>query len=197
PQTAERKESMVDPLAELPAFHIAYHIPPNRSEDHYALEVLALVLGHGDSSRLYQTLVKKKELCQDISVGTDDRRGPDLFSVWAIMAPGKDAEKARAEIYRELESIAKEGVTPRELEKAKNQIHASFIFGLQSNMSRAKYLAEYQTYWGDAALLRSEPANFAKVTNEDIRRVAGTYFPATNRTILDVVPAKAAQGANP
>jgi predicted Zn-dependent peptidase len=81
PQTAERVESMGDPLAELPAFHIGYHIPPDRSPDHYPLDMLAIALGDGESSRLYQKLVKGKELLQQIDVSTDGRRGPDLFSV--------------------------------------------------------------------------------------------------------------------
>ena len=84
PQTAERVETMVDPLAELPAFHIAYHIPPDREPDHYPLDLLSIVLGDGESSRLYQKLVKGKELLQEIDVSTDARRGPDLLSVWAI-----------------------------------------------------------------------------------------------------------------
>ena len=54
PQQAERVETMHDPLAELPAFHIAYHIPPDRQPDHYPLELLAIILGDGESSRLYQ-----------------------------------------------------------------------------------------------------------------------------------------------
>ncbi len=60
-QVSERTETMYDANATLPAFHIAYHIPPNRSPDHYALEILALVLGDGESSRLYQSLVKKRK----------------------------------------------------------------------------------------------------------------------------------------
>ncbi|MEM1417111.1 MAG: pitrilysin family protein, partial [Myxococcota bacterium] len=69
PQTAERFEVMPDPLAELPAFHVAYHIPPSREADHYPLELLSLVLGDGESSRLYQALVKESEICQSIYVG--------------------------------------------------------------------------------------------------------------------------------
>ncbi|MCA9600962.1 MAG: insulinase family protein, partial [Myxococcales bacterium] len=194
PQTAERTESMVDPLADLPAFHIAYAIPPNRTPDHYALEMLTLVLGYGESSRLYQKLVKKLEICQDIDVATDDRRGPDLFSFWAVLADGKKAEDARKVIFEELDAIAKSGVTPRELEKAKNQIESLFVFGLQSNLSRARQLAEYQTYWGDASLLRTELAKYRSVTNDDIKRVTSKYFAPTNRTVLDVVPASAAKG---
>ncbi len=187
-QTAERTETMYDPNATLPAFHLAYHIPASRTPDHYPLEMLSLILGDGESSRLYQTLIKDKEICQEVSVGTDDRRGPDLFSVWAVMSTGHPPKKAQGVIYSELSRIAKKGVTKRELEKAKNRISAAFVFGLQSNMARAMNLAEFELYWGDANLLMLELDHYLAVSREDIRRVAKQYFGADNRTVLDVLP---------
>ncbi|MGB5547681.1 MAG: pitrilysin family protein [Polyangiales bacterium] len=191
-QASERTETMYDANATLPAFHIAYHIPPNRSPDHYALEILALVLGDGESSRLYQSLVKKKEICQDVAIGTDDRRGPDLFSAWAVMASGHAPKEAQDTILAELAAIADKGVTDRELEKAKNRIRAAFVFGLQSNMARSQRLAEFELYWDDANLLKLELDYYLAVSAEDIKRVAGTYFEASNRTVLNVLP-----GADP
>jgi predicted Zn-dependent peptidase len=190
-QSAERTETMYDANATLPAFHLAYHIPPSRTPDHYALEMLASVLGDGESSRLYQTLVKGKEICQDVAVGTDDRRGPDLFSVWAVMATGHAPKEAQEIVFAELDSIATKGVTARELEKAKNRMHAAFVFGLQSNMARSQHLAEYELYWGDANLLRLELDRYLAVSIEDIQRVAGEYFEAPHRTVLDVLPGAA------
>ena len=190
-QNAERTETMYDANATLPAFHFAYHIPPDRTADHYALEILALVLGDGESSRLYQSLVKEKEICQDIAIGTDDRRGPDLFSAWAVMASGHAPKEAQDAILAELAAIAHKGVTERELEKAKNRIHAAFVFGLQSNMSRSQRLAEYELYWGDANLLKLELDYYLAVSAEDVKRVAGTYFEASRRTVLNVQPGTA------
>jgi zinc protease len=182
---------MYDANATLPAFHLGFHIPPSRTPDHYALEILAMVLGDGESSRLYQILLKQKEICQDVAVGTDDRRGPDLFSVWAVMASGHAPKEAQGIVLAELQSIADKGVTERELEKAKNRIHAAFVFGLQSNMARSQHLAEFELYWGDANLLKLELDHYLAVSVEDIKRVAGTYFDATQRTVLDVLPGKA------
>jgi len=189
PQTRERTDTMTDPHAPLPAFHIAWHIPENRQPDHYALEMLGLILGDGESSRLYQELVKEDELCQEIFVGTDDRRGPDLFSVWAIMAQGQSAQDARARVYAQLESVAQSGVTERELQKAQNRVRSIFVFGLQSNLQRSQRLAEFELYHGDAELIRPELGQYLNVTRADVQRVAGQYFAATNRTVLDVVPA--------
>jgi predicted Zn-dependent peptidase len=195
PQTSERTDTMVDPNAELPAFHVAYHIPQSREPDHYALELLAIVLGDGESSRLYQKLVKEREILQEISVSTDDRRGPDLFSIWAILASGHTGEEARRVIFDEIQSLAQRGVTERELEKAKNRVRSSFVFGLQSNLSRAMRLAEFEMYWGNAELLRAELAPYTGVTRDDVQRVARQYFEATNRTVLDVLPAEQERAA--
>jgi predicted Zn-dependent peptidase len=153
--------------------------------------MLAIVLGDGESSRLYQDLVKDKALLQEIDVNTDGRRGPDLFSFWAICAKGKDAAQARKHIYATLDAIAKKGITERELQKAKNRMRAMFVFALQSNLQRAMHLAEFEVYWGDANLLNREADRYLAVTLDDVKRVAGQYFAPTNRTVLDVVPAKA------
>jgi len=190
-QNEERTEVMFDANATLPAFHLAYHIPPDRTPDHYALELLSIILGDGESSRLYQKLIKQEEICQDIAVGTDDRRGPDLLSVWAVMASGHTNEEAQKLIFSELDSIAADGVTARELEKAKNRVRATFVFGLQSNMLRSQRLAEFELFWGDANLLKLELDHYLRVTAEDIKRVAGTYFNPANRTVLDVLPGTA------
>jgi len=195
PQTSERTEVMVDPNAELPAFHVAWHIPPMGEPDHYAIEMLTLVLGGGDSSRLYQKLVKEREILQRVYFGTDDRRGPDLASIWAIVASGKSAEEAREVIYAEIDDVARDGVTERELEKARNQLRSIFVFGLQSNLSRAQRLAEYELYYGDAEKLKGELDRYLAVSQADIRRVARTYFDPSSRTVLDVVPADDAGAA--
>jgi predicted Zn-dependent peptidase len=193
-QVSEQTETMYDANATLPAFHLAYHIPRSRTPDHYALEMLALVLGDGESSRLYQRLVKRDEICQQVAVGTDDRRGPDLFSAWAVMSSGHPPKAAQEIIYEELRAIAERGVTERELEKARNRVSAAFVFGLQSNMARSQQLAEFELYWGDANLLKLELDHYLAVTAEDIKRVTAQYFDATNRTVLDVLPGEAPAG---
>jgi zinc protease len=199
PQKEERAEVMNDPLAQLPGFHVAYHIPADREPDHYALDLLSIALGDGESARLYQELVKKRELLQSLNVGTDSRRGPDLFSVWAVGAAGKNPKTARDVIYQELSKLAKTGLTPRELDKAKNRVRASFVFGLSSTLDRAQVLGQFELYFGNAELLKTELDKYLAVTNADIKRVAAQYFTQNNRTVLDVVPspaaAKPAEGA--
>ena len=195
PQTAERVDAIVDANATLPAFHIAYHIPPSREADHYALEMLSIILGDGDSSRLYQDLIKNRELCAHISAGTDDRRGPDLFSMFGVVSAGHTTVEAREAVYRIIADVSANGITARELEKARNRVRAAFVFGFESNMSRAQQLGEFELYFGDATDIRGELARYLAVTVEDVKRVAERYLIASNRTVLDVTPAAAAPAA--
>ena len=195
PQTAERTEVITDAHADLPAFHVTWHIPPNREPDHYPLELLAMLLADGESSRLYRTLVHEEELLADVSVSTDDRRGPDLFSVFALLTEGHTGEEVRPRIYEAIERVAREGVPEREMERVRNRVRTYFLLGLQGNMERAQGFAEFEMYFGDARLLTTEMDRYLAVTPADIQRVAGQYFAPTNRTVLDVIPQPAEGGA--
>jgi zinc protease len=190
PREGELRETMDDPNAPLPALLMAYPIPEMRTPDHYALEVLTVVLSDGESSRLNQLLVKKKEIAASVTTYTDDRRGPDTFSVWSVVAGGADPRDVEAAIDRELAEIAKKGVSPRELEKAKNRLRAHFVFSLESNVRRAMQLAEHEMYWGDANLLRTALEPYLAVTNDDVRRVAAEYLRKERRSMIEVRPVK-------
>jgi zinc protease len=188
PREGELRETMDDPNAPLPALLMAYPIPPMRTPDHYALEVLTVILTDGESSRLNQLLVKKKEIAASVTTFTDDRRGPDTFSVWAVVAGGANPREVESTIEKELESIAKKGVPARELEKAKNRLRAHFVFALETNLRRAKELAEHEMYWGDANLLRTALEPYLAVTGDDLRRVAAEYLRTDRKTLLEVRP---------
>ena len=189
-QREERVETVTDPHVETPGFHVAWHIPPQREPDHYPLDVLAVVLGEGRSARLYQDLVREREIASSIEVDTEGHRGPDIFTVWCVLASGHTGREARARIDQQLDDIARRGITDRELERARNLLRRQFVFGLQSYLIRARRLAVYEMYDGDATLIRTELNRYLAVTAADVQRVAGRYFTPENRTVLDVLPAR-------
>ncbi|MCX7808056.1 MAG: insulinase family protein, partial [Deltaproteobacteria bacterium] len=199
PPQNERRDVMQDPLAEVPAIHIAWHIPPNREPDHYPLEMLALLLGHGQSSRLYRKLVHDMRLLGELEISTDDRRGPDLFSLFGILTEGHGPEEVERVVYEEIERVGREGPTPREFERIRNQVRSLFYFPLQNNLNRAKLLAEFEMYYGDAELIRTELDRYLAVRPEDIQRVAREYLTPVRRTVLHVMPERKAsrEGGKP
>ena len=110
------------------------------------------------------------------------------MSIFAVMSAGHHPQVAQRVIFETIENVAQEGITEREYEKVRNRLRSAFLFGLQSNMSRARNLAEFELYWGNAELLRQELDRYLAVSPEAIQRVAGEYFAPTNRTVLDVMP---------
>lgn len=190
PPKKEKAKIMYDPLAPLPAFHIAYHIPPMRSHEYYSLKLIAMALGDGESSRLYQELVKNRQAVQEMHIDLDGRKEPDLFSIFMILSGAETQDAVKKTIDKEIASIAAGGLPEKELEKVKNRIKLKYIKNVNNNLSLALMLGKYELLWGDAAQVNSEVGRFMTVTNNDIISVAKKYLVKKNRTILDVLPAQ-------
>lgn len=189
PPAGERTETMVDPLAPLPAFHVAWHVPPYRSPASYALDLLAVWLTDGETAPAYRDLVKQRGLLQQLELGLDERRGPDLFSAWAVVAPGHDGPEARAALDEWIARVAADGIPEAALARAKNRRRARFLESIRSNLRLANELARYWLYYGDPRLLLGELERWDAVTADDVRHAAATWLRPDNRVVLDVVPA--------
>ncbi len=182
PQSGERRIT-VSRQAELPYLLMGYHVPNLHSPDGYVLEVIAAVLAGGKSSRLYQSLVREKQLA--LSVDADNAllsRDPQLFSLSAQPLPGHTADELEKALDQELDRLQKEPVTEAELEKAKNQLEAAFIYGQDSLFAQAMLLAQCEIVSGWRSADDYLPS-IRKVTPADIQRVAGQYLIPRNRTV--------------
>src|SRR5207237_7259274 len=102
--TAERRKTMTDQLARLPLLQAAYNIPKGNTPEHYALQVLANVLAGGRTSRLYEKLVRDKQIAQSVNMGAQARRGPSLFNVTASPSRGAKMDDLEKAIYDEIEA---------------------------------------------------------------------------------------------
>ena len=118
-QRGERRISYYRP-AELPAVMFGYHGVSYKDADEPPLELLDVILSSGESSRLYKTLVYDKQIATQVSANDDSRADPGMFTFYAQAAPGHTTAECEAAIYAILADIAKDGVTARELQKAKN-----------------------------------------------------------------------------
>jgi zinc protease len=178
-----------DKLAPFPAFLIGWKIPARRSKEFYALYLAGKLLYDGDSSRLYQKLVKGEESVIQLFGFTDERRGPSSIFVGAIPKPERDLSKIRETIMSEIRSIATEGPTPDEMQKLQNQLINDAVRTRQSAMSRAQQLAEFMLYDGDPNLINTELEELLAITPDQIRAAASEFLDTANRALLDVVPA--------
>jgi predicted Zn-dependent peptidase len=194
-QKAERRATVEDMLARAPQLDLAYKAVPGNTPDFYALQVLAAALGSGQSSRLYQKLVKEKEMVTQVGTFMAERRGPGALFGFAQLRPGVKMEDVEAAIYDEIERLKKEPVADWELQKAKNTTRRNFINGLQNSLSRAITLGQYTTYYGDPNLINTRLDKVAAVTKEDVQRVANKYLADTNRTVVITMPKAKAKTA--
>jgi zinc protease len=187
-QKAPRDAIVEDAHAELPAIMLGWPIPPMRERDHYALELLAMLLGEGDTSRLESKLVRERAIATEVAVGTNDHRGPDDFEITLKVASSSTVAQVQHAFDVELEAVKHAPPSDEEMRKLRNGIEAHFLFGLQSNFSRAQQLAEFELYWGDATLLLGEVDRYLAVKKEDVMRVAAQYLKPETRSRIEVKP---------
>jgi zinc protease len=189
---AQSQEVFQDILAPAPAFVLGWKIPPRRTPDFYALSLAADLIFEGDSSRLYQKLVKGDESVVSIQGGIDERRGPSALYIFALPKPGEEVADIRNQIFDEIRSLRTSGPSAAEMEKLQNSLCNDVVRGRQSTMYRAQRLAEYALFDGDPTLFDSELDQYLAITPEQIRSAVERYLDVENRVVLDIVPASAA-----
>jgi len=194
-QTAERRLTLDDGLARLARVDLAFKAIPGNTADFYALQVLSAALQSGQSSRLYQKLVKEKELVTNVGGFVDEKRGPGALYTFATLRPGMKPADAEAAIYEEIERLKKEPIADWELQKAKNATRRTFFGGLESSLSRAITLSQYAVFYNDPNLINTRVDKVAAVTKEDVQRVANKYLRDTNRTVVVTMPKAKARPA--
>ncbi len=185
---AQSQEVFLDKLAPAPAFVLGWKIPPRRTPDYYALSLAADLIFEGDSSRLYQKLVKGDESVVSIQGGIDERRGPSAWYIFALPKPGEEVAAIREQIVDEIRALGTTGPTPAEMEKLRNSLCNDTVRGRQSTMYRAQRLSEYALYDGDPTLFDSELDKYLAVTPEQIRAAVKRFLDVENRVVLDIVP---------
>ncbi|HSE17068.1 MAG TPA: pitrilysin family protein [Pyrinomonadaceae bacterium] len=198
-QKAERRANVDDVLARAPQVALAYKAVPGNTADFYALQVLSAVLQSGQSSRLYQKLVKEQEKVTNVGGFMDEKRGVGAFYSNATLRPGAKTEDIEAAIYAEIDRLKKEPIADWELQKAKNTTRRNLVNGLQSSLQRAITIGQYTTYYNEPNLINERLNKVAAVTKEDVQRVANKYLIDTNRTVVITMPkakAKPATGSS-
>lgn len=187
-QTAERRFRIEDPLAQLPMIMMAYKGVAGNTADAAALQVLVNVLGGGQSSRLFQKLVREKQMVININAFVNARRGPGAVLLSATPAPGRKPDDVEAAVYEEIAKLQKEPIADWELEKAKQFARRNAINSRQSSLGTAINLAEGIVAWNDPYFANTSLARTMAVTKEDVLRVAEKYLQPGVRTVGIATP---------
>jgi predicted Zn-dependent peptidase len=157
--------------------------------------VLGQVLSGGVSSRLYQKLIKDKEMALSVSAGPDERRGPSLFWVSIMTRPGTDLATLEKLVYEEIDRVQSEEVAAWELSKVQMQLRRQRAQQRYSTRARANALGHYAVYYNEPQLINSAQQKYSLVTQADLQRVARDYLNEIRRTVVTTMPKPAAAPA--
>jgi len=175
---------------------MGFHTVSIQNKDMYPLDVLAIILGQGRSSRLFRKIREEKGLVNAVSSWSYTPRDAGIFGIRATL---DEANKNRAieEILKELDQFKVELVSEEELEKAKRKVVSEYIFSRETMEDRAGDLASSELVVGDLNFSKNYVEQIQKVDREEIRRVANKYFRRDNLTVTLLEPAVEKVAATP
>ncbi len=189
PQTQARAVQTPDRLARLTAVVAAYHIPPYKSDEQYALSVLSAILGEGASSRIERALVNNKTpLCAGASTLDESLEYGGVFGIEAEVLPGQDAEQVKRVIAEQMADILDHGVTPAELARAKTDRRVGAIHGRETCAEIAGEVGDEALWANDPNRVNTDVAKIDAVTADDVQAVARKYLRPEQVTMLTVEP---------
>jgi zinc protease len=188
PEQQGERRVVVRKFAQLPILMVGYHVPQTNSPEFYPLQVLETILFTGQSSRMYQRLVDKDQLALFVGGGWDWAFDPTLFDFSVRPRAGIDPAKVEQVLYEELDRLQKGGITDQELEKSKNIRLAEFYRQMKTISGKSNIIGTYEVFFGDYSRLMNAAADYAKVSKEDVQRVAQKYFTEKNRTVATLIP---------
>lgn len=189
-QTQARRE-VIDREAQAPTVAIGYRTPDLKHPDQYALDLLSIVLGQGESSRLHKQLVRADEIALSSYAGAWGQTYAGQFNVSVGLKPGVSPERALTSIETQVKRLRDGKISQKELDKSRNLFLKDYVDGMKRVAGRARMLASYETLIGDYTRVFDDLKEYQKVTVADIQRVAKLYLKPEQRNTVIVLPRKA------
>ena len=194
-RTAERRITHNAANVPLPAIALTYLAPSEKSPDSEPLQVAATILGQGDSSRLYKSLIYEQQVAQSADAITDFREDAGIFYFNVVLASEKKPEDVELALLAEIKKIQNAPVSAAELNKAKNQLVTNELRQRETSNGKALALGESAVLLGDPNRVNTDLAKLQAVTAADVQRVMKKYFTATNCLVIYYLPEAAKTGA--
>jgi predicted Zn-dependent peptidase len=181
-QTAYRRLE-VERAVPFDALYMAFHMCARRDQDYHVMDLISDILSRGNSSRLYNRLVKEQQLFSEISAFVMGDLDKGLFVVSGKLMRGVSIEKGEKAVFDELSNLTTVAVSDRELTKVKNKVESSLQFAEMGILDKSMNLAYFELL-GDAASINKEPDNYRSVTQNQILRVASEVLQQSNCSAL-------------
>lgn len=182
PQTAERRLE-VKANVPLDAFLKTWHMSGRLDRRYYMMDLVTDILGGGASSRLYQKLVKERQLFSSIDCYHFGSIDPGIIAIDGKLVKGVKIEEAEKAVEEILEELRQEKVNEKELQKVKNKTESTIVFEDMSVMSRANSLAYYELL-GDAQMMNTELQQYQSVTADELLEECQRVFTPENANTL-------------
>lgn len=167
----------------LDAFYKTWHMASRLSKGYYAADLLSDILSGGGSSRLYQALVKEKQIFSQVDCSHMGSVDAGLLTIEGKLVKGVKMQDAEKAVQEEVEKMKAKLVSEAELEKVKNKTESMIAFEDMSVMNRANSLATYELL-GDAEMMNTELARYQEITAEDIKKVSEEIFDENNSNTM-------------
>jgi len=196
PQVAEpepqRPKRVVIRFDASPSLMFGYLKPNMPQDEDYVFDVLEQILCEGRTSRLYKDLVVKKRLVQSISCNpsTPGSRLYNLFFVYASIRKGHTPDEVLQAFDKVVASLESEGVSEKELKKAKKNILSQWFFSLQSNREIAEALSYFEAIAGTWKYILNHQEKIKSITEKDIQKVVVRYLQPQRRRVAILKPLK-------
>ncbi|HEX4485546.1 MAG TPA: pitrilysin family protein [Terriglobales bacterium] len=202
PQKAERKSQETDKLARVPAVAIGYRMPERHSPDALVGAVTGELLHNGQASRLYQSLVKEKQVALSADGGVNwplgapfEYNGPTLMTSFIVYPPKMTEDQVLAAYDATIKELAVKGPTQQDLDRVITKMRSDWYGQLEIPIDRASALSHAVLFDGSFERVYQIPEDLAKVTPAQVKAFAAKYLVSSNRTIINRVPDAAAQSA--
>ena len=199
-QKAERRFNESDKLAKVPALAIGYRMPPRHSEDALAGAVAGELLHNGQASRLFQSLVKDKQVALSVDGGVNwplgtpfEFNGPTLMTSFIVYPPKVTQDKVIAAYDAAVKDLADKGPSQEDIDRIVAKMRSDLYGNLEIPIERASALSHAVLFDGSFDSVYQVPEDLAKVTPSQVRAFAAKYLVSSNRTIIDRTPAPAGE----
>ncbi len=183
PRQSEARMEIIHAPVPLDALFMAFPIMGKGEEGYYAADLLADLLGKGNSSRLYQGLVKENPIFSEIHAYLSGDIDPGLFVIEGKLIKGKSVEEAKEAIWKELFPLKKVEISSEELIKVKNKMESVLVYSELSLLDKAINLAYFELL-GNADRLNEERNNYLKVTELEVMEVAKKILMENHENLL-------------
>lgn len=183
PEQIEERKKIVEREVPQNAFYMAWHMPKRLETGYYTCDLMSDILSNGQSSRLFQKLVKQEALLSEVNAYITGDIDGGLFIITGKLYPTSTFEAVEKSITEALQKITEEKIPDHELQKVKNKVEANLVFSEISILERAMGLCYFEML-GDARWFGMETTKYAAVTANDIQQMAAKLFDPKKRNLL-------------